>query len=320
MKEMGGYIEFERYSGGEYHENCIALNSGRNCLRYLLRAKKIKKLALPKWICSAVIDACQMEKTEIYFYDVDRNFKPMLETVPKESHIYIVNYYGQLKYDYMCSLYEKYPHIIIDNAHAFFDRALPGVDTIYTCRKFFGVCDGAYLYTDCRLDAPMERERAYDKMGFLLGRFECGAGAFYDAYQKNEQFIADQDIKYMSHLTQNILKSLDYEEVKNTRSRNFQLLSEGLGRKNLLRLFMTEGAYMYPLLVPDGKTMRKKLIEKKIYVPLLWPNVIKGMEESESAYYLADHILPLPCDQRYTEEDMQYLIEVVNELTESGGV
>ena len=36
MKEIGGYLEFERNQGEEFHKNCLALNTGRNCLRYLM--------------------------------------------------------------------------------------------------------------------------------------------------------------------------------------------------------------------------------------------------------------------------------------------
>lgn len=43
MKEIGGFLEWETYEGKELHNNCIALNSGRNCLRYLIKTKNIKK-------------------------------------------------------------------------------------------------------------------------------------------------------------------------------------------------------------------------------------------------------------------------------------
>ena len=43
MKEIGGYLEFERNQGEEFHKNCLALNTGRNCLRYLIRVRKIRK-------------------------------------------------------------------------------------------------------------------------------------------------------------------------------------------------------------------------------------------------------------------------------------
>ena len=43
MKEIGGYIELDTYTGKEYHEDAVALNCGRNALIYLIRAKRIKK-------------------------------------------------------------------------------------------------------------------------------------------------------------------------------------------------------------------------------------------------------------------------------------
>lgn len=43
MKEIDGYLELEQNSGNEFHSSGIALNSARNCLRYLIRTRKIKK-------------------------------------------------------------------------------------------------------------------------------------------------------------------------------------------------------------------------------------------------------------------------------------
>lgn len=58
MKEIGGYLELEQNSGSEFRSNGIALNSARNCLRYLIRARKIKKIWLPKFLCSVISDTC----------------------------------------------------------------------------------------------------------------------------------------------------------------------------------------------------------------------------------------------------------------------
>lgn len=35
MKEIGGFLEWETYSGAEYHQEALALNSARNALRFL---------------------------------------------------------------------------------------------------------------------------------------------------------------------------------------------------------------------------------------------------------------------------------------------
>lgn len=44
MKEIGGYIEFPRFTGELMHGGAISLNSARNCRAYLIEAKNIKKL------------------------------------------------------------------------------------------------------------------------------------------------------------------------------------------------------------------------------------------------------------------------------------
>lgn len=58
------------------------------------------------------------------------------------------------------------PGTIIDNAQVYFDVPLEGVDTLYTCRKFLGVSDGAFLYTDTLLSKELPLDKSYDRMFF----------------------------------------------------------------------------------------------------------------------------------------------------------
>ena len=58
MTEIGGYIELDKYALPMLHEGAISLNCGRNCLAYLLRARKIKKILLPKFLCDSVSSVC----------------------------------------------------------------------------------------------------------------------------------------------------------------------------------------------------------------------------------------------------------------------
>lgn len=78
-----------------------------------------------------------------------------------------------------------------------------------------------------------------------------------------------------------------------------------------MRLKRIEGGFAYPLYMEDGNELRKKLIANKIYVSTLWPNVITDELKATLEYDMALNILPLPCDQRYDEEDMEYMIEII---------
>ena len=42
MEEIGGYFELEELIKNEYYKNLIALNTGRNALYYVLKARNIK--------------------------------------------------------------------------------------------------------------------------------------------------------------------------------------------------------------------------------------------------------------------------------------
>ena len=44
---------------------------------------------------------------------------------------------------------------------------------------------------------------------------------------------------------------------------------------------------------------------------MLWPNVLEDVAENDLEYSYAQNILPLPCDQRYDEVDMEYLAKKI---------
>jgi len=95
--------------------------------------------------------------------------------------------------------------------------------------------------------------------------------------------------------------------VKARREENFAYLHENLGSTNRLNVRKVVGPYMYPYYCEDGARVRKALQAKKIYISMLWPTIPE--EASGEEKDLAVNILPLPVDQRYTREDMEYMLE-----------
>ena len=311
MREIGGYFELDKYSMPMLHEGAIALNCGRNTLAYLIEAKRIEKIKVPKFLCDTVREVCEKEKISISFYSITRDFLPEELTLEADEWLYLVNFYGQLDNDTIRGYVEKYERVIVDHAQAYFQMPLENVDTLYTCRKFFGVADGGILYTDTKLDREIPQDESFDRMGFVLGRFERSASEFYAEAASNNDFFADEPIKLMSKLTENLLHGIDYEAVKQKRTRNFEILHEAFGKINPLKLTVPQGAFMYPLYLEKGGEIRRKLQAKKIFIPTLWPDVFEHCDESELEYDYAKNILPIPVDQRYDEEDMKYIIKAV---------
>lgn len=313
-KEYGGYIEYENYYGTEYHSDALALNCGRNCLAYLIEVKKIKKIYVPFFLCSSIEKTCQKYGVEIQYYHINTEFMPEIDfQLSQNEYLYLVNYYGQIGNHELVKWKERYSNLIVDNAQAYFQMPVENVDTLYTCRKYFGVADGAYLYTDKKSVEKIERDYSYERVLFLMGRYEKNASEFYSEYIENNRKFQDAPILKMSCLTHNLLRGIDYAEVARRRTDNFKVLNGLLEKSNVLKLSVPQGAFMYPLYIENGEEVRNRCKMKKLYIPTLWPDVFDKNDKAVLECDMAKNILPLPVDQRYGREDMEYIAEVIKE-------
>lgn len=312
MREIGGYIELDTYHLPMLHEGAIALNCGRNALAYLLLARKIKRLWIPKLICNSVTGVCERESVPYTLYSIGTDFRPSEEIRLGEGEwFYFVNYYSQFDNGQIAEYIRKYERVIVDNAQSYFQPPIPGVDTLYTCRKYFGVADGAFLYTDAVLNEELPRDESFERMRFLLGRFERTASEFYAEYVANNEFFATEPIKRMSKLTDNFLRGVDYKTILKAREDNYTYLNDTLHKINRLKLSESPGTFMYPLLVENGGQIRRQLQSNGIYIPTLWPDVINWCKEDEIECLMEKDILPVPIDQRYDIKVMENVVEEI---------
>ena len=231
----------------------------------------------------------------------------------KNECLYLVNYYGQLTDNKILEYQKIYGNIIVDHTHAFFQRPLEHVDTLYSCRKFWGVSDGAYLATDVLLDMDKPRDRSNKRMGHILGRYEENAGTYYQDMLQNAAQYEGMEIRLMSRLTQNLLRGIDYKAGKKKRENNYRVLKEELNSDNIFTEVTPEGPFVYPYYHEKGQELRKWLATRKIFVPTYWRNVMQEQKPDSLEYRWASDILPLPCDQRYGSEEMRYIAASVKE-------
>ena len=316
-KEIGGYLELEQFHGQEYYPDLYKVNLGRTALLWLLESHDCKKILLPYFLCDSVIDVCKKQDMEVEFYHLDETLTPILSRphgLEDGEWLYLVSYYGQLTDERILAYKKKYDRIIVDHTHAFYQRPVPGVDTLYSCRKFFGLSDGAYISTDVTLTSGKETDISHNRMSHILGRFEEDAGTFYQKMLDNASTYHHMEIRQMSKLTQNLLRAIDYEQIKTRREENYQILKEALPSENPFTVSLPEGPFAYPFYCENGIQIRKALAAKKIFVPTNWSNVLKDMPETSLEYQWAANILPLPCDQRYGKEEMLYMADMIKSL------
>ena len=312
-REIGGYLELERSCGSEYHQGALALNCARNCLAYLIEARGIRRLLVPSFLCASVSQTAGRYDIDVVEYPIGADFAPLYDQVDLggDGYLYLVNYYGQLSDERIREAKRlSGGRLIVDEVMNFYHMPVDGLDTIYSCRKFFGVPDGGYLYTSARIGRPLPADQSFDRMGFVLGRFERTANEFYPQAAANNSFFVTEPIKTMSPITHNLLRAVDYDRVAERRAANFAYLHHELADVNELSPTQPVGAFMYPLLVRDGMSIRKRLQARKVYVSTLWPF---ATDKPGYAGRYARDILPLPVDQRYDADDMAYVCRLVRE-------
>lgn len=313
MKPIGGYFSLELPMKEELHKNAIRLNTGRNCLEYILRARQYRKVYIPYYTCEVILEPFKKLGIQYEFYHVDVHLEIKDSPLLKEDEALLyVNYYG-LKQRYVEKLAEKVGKcLIVDNTQAFYAKPIPGIDTFYTCRKFFGVPDGAYLYTDKFLDENFAIDQSFERMTSLTKRIDIGAEAGYEDFQRLSKALVGQPIRQMSTLTQRLMQSIDYKKVAEQRRANYLQLQAVLDKSNILCLPLESDAVpmIYPYMVPVSG-LREKLIENKIYVARYWPNVLEWTTKEDMEFLLACQVQPLPIDQRYDKTDMFFVVRTI---------
>lgn len=312
-KSIGGYFELELPQGTEYHSQAIALNTGRNALEYILRARGYKRVYLPYYSCEVLLEPFKKLGVEYTFYHINANLEADLQaSLNSDEAILYINYFG-LKQDHVNALVQRYgKQLIVDNTQAFYARPIDGIDTFYSCRKFFGVPDGAYLYCDKELDAELEQDYSWERMTHLLKRIDVSAEAAYADFREQSEKLKNNPIRKMSNLTHRIMAPIDYDDVARRRRQNYQLLDEAIGNKNGIALPLSADAVpmVYPFLTTDQQ-LRQRLIDNKVYIATYWPNVLDWCNTDSTEYTLTTQLLPLPIDQRYGKGDLKRIIELI---------
>ena len=319
-REIGGYLELEDFGGAPYHAGAVELDSARSCLAYLIELRGIRAIALPDLMCGAVAEACNRAGCGHRSYRVGEDLLPdwaALELAEGEW-LYLADFYGTLHAEAVGrAVAASGGRVVVDEVQGFFRKPWPGADTLYTCRKFFGVPDGAYLVTrdGIRLARELPACRSAGRMAHVLGRCEDGGSAHYGEYSLSEEGVGAGGPQAMSEVTRRLLSGIDYGRVRAARERNFAELHRLLGSENLIDPGKPEGPYMYPFLAASADGARGRLAARGIYVPTLWPSVLAECRDGTAAYRFAADLLPLPVDQRYGIDDMRALAAAVLEET-----
>ena len=315
---IGGYFELELQPKAiQLYSNAIKFQSARAAFLALLRTGKPRQVWMPRYICDVMFAPLEITNTKFKLYDLNDNFS-VADNVNLESGDWLlyVNYFGICEPN-IAGLIKRFPNdqLILDFSQSFFEPPPNVMATIYSPRKFFGLPDGGLLIN--QLGVPLPEIQDKDSLGrisHLLQRIEEEPNTGYAAYQQAEASLTDCTPKRISKFTERLLSSIDFESVNRRRIENFNYLHKKLGANNLICFNLAEitnAPLCYPFQVRDH-SLRKQLIDNKIYIPMYWKDAISRVSKTW-AWSVIENCLPLPIDQRYDIEDMERIVSVIQE-------
>lgn len=325
MDEFGGFLPLElplcnKCYFSKYPDASIkSLNCARNAIAFICICIKPEKIYIPYYNCEMVVNTLKRYGITYEQYYLTEKLFPDIEKIGEREWLLYVNYFGNIADRDIMAVCKKYSRVILDNTQAFYAKPVikENCYNIYSCRKFFGVGDGAYIVSaeDERMDSyeQLPIDKSWNRVAFLLRSIEEGTNAAYADSISNEANIGTE-ISRMSALTEHILNSIDYEKVRERRAENIKVLKRELGEINQLPLAIhSENLMVYPFYYRNIY-LRRVLIKNKIYTPQWWKYLIGIVQEGSVEFKYSQWLYPLPVDQRYEEKDMLKLCAKVKRL------
>lgn len=308
---IGGFFGLDLPAGpSSYHATPFTFKSGRSAFRCILEHTSAKLVYVPHYTCDSLLEPLVEAGIAYEFYEVDEQLEPKVLPDLEPGALFVYINYFDLKRATVSRLSALYgAQLVVDCTQAFFMKG-NGLSWFFnSARKFFGVPDGAYLYTPDGADlVPITLRNEDYLVMHLIDRFNGRVAEGYAMYQENER-IMDTELKAMSLLSERLLSHIDYDAAMLRRRENYHTLHTVFGNHNLY------DAVLHPFSVPMSYPLlaaniadKRVLAGLNLFIPTLWADVLNRVNEQDTwECRFTQSLLPLPIDHRYGEADMQRL-------------
>lgn len=335
--------QVEKY--GKKHKCFTA--SGREAIELALislereRPDVPKRCLMPAYMCDSVFLPFRHRGWELIFYAVDNGlasvgealFQLTLETDP--GLIFIHPYYGVdtcrgLRAQ-LAAIRKSGVLVMEDVTQSYYlETAGKEADFVVgSLRKWYAVPDGGFVASELSLaEDVLEAGEAYaeERLAPLVQKWEYLQGGKGQAekasfLQRNRSLEEELDhyrgVRRISRMSAAILSGIDEEAARQKRAENQSFLYEELiGMRRIRSVLPMQGqeAPLYlPVYAKEREDLQRFLAEHDIYAPVLWPlgeenrNFLEGDEA-----YIYEHMLALPIDQRYGDQEMERIAQVLS--------
>lgn len=319
-------------------DSCFAF-SGRNAIeiaiRDILNDREIDRIYVPSYSCASMLQAFIDRGLKTSFYEIgyeDGKFTYQLPKADEHSVVLIMSYFGldtKAEHRAIENLHSQGTVIIEDITHSLLRDKPASEESDYlvaSLRKWFAVPAGGWVgkkHGKIAVKPNIDSNHAVEekvagmreKYDYLTGKIISKENFLLVQSKFDNDLIHVDRMLKIDDLSQNIIEGTNIETVKVRRRENARVLLNGLKALadkgiSLPELDLEADT---PLFLPifmkteARNSLRKYLIGRGIYCPVHWPEVMgasQGVRRNE---------LSLICDQRYSEKDMESILDAIKE-------
>lgn len=307
-----------------------------------LHSKDGDTVLIPAYTCQTVITPFEEAGWKCIFYPIQKNLRIdtyNLERLASQHHpsaIVVHPFFGMdLNHEeetFIQEIGSNNVRVILDLTQCLFStKRYSFVDfTVASYRKWFPIPDGGYLKYESKMaisqpemDHKEFTEREIAAM-YLRGQYfatgEQRTKAISIQLSKSADHIAEHNITphKMSDVAYNLLQKENIQDNQNQRFKNYTFLYSNICESKEVKKVcqnmdeVTTAPLYFTIYVQNRKALQHLLAQDAIYAPVIWPVENDRVLINDDLRYIYDHILAIPCDQRYNTEDMQRAVNIVN--------
>lgn len=309
----------------------------------LSRNDTSKRVLIPAYTCQTVITPFEEAGWECIYYPISKGLRiddKQLSKLVEECHpslVVVHPYFGMDLNDSEIALLQKIHDggikVVLDLTQCIFSeqRRQYADYVVGSYRKWFPIPDGGFmLRTGAAKDILQPQsenseftEREIAAM-YLRGQyFANGEQRTKDIsirLSKAADHIAESNITphKMSQVAYNLLQKEDFEENQRRRFDNYIYLLRNIQESNRIEKVckdideVTCAPLYFTIYVQDRPSLQRLLAQEAIYAPVIWPVEDERVLINEEVKFIYDHLLAIPCDQRYDEQDMKRVVTIIN--------
>ncbi|NPD46745.1 hypothetical protein [Lentimicrobium sp. S6] len=330
----------EKYGKGK---SLIFPSMGRHALMIIIEALALieKRILLPAYTCDTVVESFLAHDFIIDYYnchtdltlDVDDFTLKVNAFNPKI--VLVHGYFGENTFldakTKIEGLREKGIIIIQDDTQTLFseNEILEADFYMASIRKWFAIPDGAFLWSkEIEIEEPAEENKVYIdllevafklKHDFTLCLDESIKKKYKGLYLEAQNLVdSDPSIFKMAEVSKGTFNQEDLKQYSEIRRENYNTLYHALSGKfkqvkPVFEHFAESNIspFCFPIYLEDKKEFQKRMSDNDVFATHFWPKAdyIHGINEKTEFIY--NNLLGIPCDQRYTTQDMERVIEVI---------